>query len=352
MFSCCALHTWTVWLPHVVGLANGAVSCTASSTGFAFRATCSYVHLPAVPVFEYGLHRMNFIGISEYSSDSAIRDAYISCRKTNMSKEWRLLALYRMDCSSLSMSMKNCIVFAKCAMFLDGAVLVYFRDVAYIDVTVWTARSASPSSKLTRRIDTVVIDYDRPRRNGGGVKYIPHDIISKFVKTEQNQSVVGNTYRYLYVNHFVFNDDNMVLPEVPKGHIRLNVPLSSICEQIPVKELRALSKMHVFNVNNISCMTKASLVDLFSNHTCNLCHSAYTVLKVCPVLGKAAAKAVSSKKVDIPELPIPFPPPPLDERVTHSILTSACDAMSPDNFVEAGCCVCAQLVPMKQLSDS
>ncbi|KAK0447508.1 hypothetical protein EV421DRAFT_1706596, partial [Armillaria borealis] len=91
---------------------------------------------------------------------------------------------------------------------------------------------------------------------------------------------------------------------------------------------------------------------MFSEHTCIRCESAYTTLKVCPILGKSARPAVSSKTVIHDTEPVPFPPPPLDENLSHSILTGACNAMSPANFEEAGCCVCGQLTAMNQLSDS
>ncbi len=346
------LHMQNYKLPHVVRLATRAVSCSASRMALANRVACCYVHQPTMSVFGQGLHCLNYIGISRYSSDKAIRVAYISSVRNNMSKEWRMLAWSRLDHKSLSMTMNNCIVFARCALLLDVAVAAYLHDVRHILLAGRLRHYIPSASECLPIVVPKVVADGRPCCEGGGLKYISHQAISNYMKTEQNDAVIGNTYRYLYMNHFVFNDNNPSFPEVPKGHIRLCIPLSAICEQISVKELRALSKMHVLNVKNILCMTKSSLVALFSDHNCGLCSSAYTVLKVCPILGKPGPKVATSGSTDQPELPIQFPPPPLNYRGTHSILTSACNAMLPENFVEAGCCVCAQLIPMKQMSDS
>ncbi|THV03162.1 hypothetical protein K435DRAFT_651759, partial [Dendrothele bispora CBS 962.96] len=45
-----------------------------------------------------------------------------------------------------------------------------------------------------------------------------------------------------------------------------------------------------------------------------------------------------------------FPPEPLDELLTNQILSSACDKMANENIEEAGCAVCGQLKPRKELS--
>lgn len=45
-------------------------------------------------------------------------------------------------------------------------------------------------------------------------------------------------------------------------------------------------KMHIFEDVNISYMNKASLVKIYTMHDCYRCQSAYTILKVCPILCK------------------------------------------------------------------
>ncbi|KDR79829.1 hypothetical protein GALMADRAFT_18262, partial [Galerina marginata CBS 339.88] len=45
-----------------------------------------------------------------------------------------------------------------------------------------------------------------------------------------------------------------------------------------------------------------------------------------------------------------FPPDALDAELGHSILSSACKKMSPSNIEEAGCAVCGELKPVKNLS--
>jgi hypothetical protein len=45
-----------------------------------------------------------------------------------------------------------------------------------------------------------------------------------------------------------------------------------------------------------------------------------------------------------------FPPDPLDRKLAHLIIKSACDAMEPHQIEEAGCAVCGQLVLKSMLS--
>ncbi|KAK0432705.1 hypothetical protein EV421DRAFT_1893120 [Armillaria borealis] len=45
-----------------------------------------------------------------------------------------------------------------------------------------------------------------------------------------------------------------------------------------------------------------------------------------------------------------FPPKPLDEKLSHMIISDFCAASAPEEFKEAGCAVCGQLTPLKKLS--
>lgn len=44
-----------------------------------------------------------------------------------------------------------------------------------------------------------------------------------------------------------------------------------------------------------------------------------------------------------------FPPPPPSAQLEETIIRGWCEDMSPTNFMEAGCDVCGQLTPVKQL---
>src|SRR6266436_7899867 len=45
-----------------------------------------------------------------------------------------------------------------------------------------------------------------------------------------------------------------------------------------------------------------------------------------------------------------FPPPPPSKDLQETIALNWCEDTSPDNFMEGGCAVCGQLVPLSQLS--
>ncbi|KIM38063.1 hypothetical protein M413DRAFT_44421, partial [Hebeloma cylindrosporum] len=50
------------------------------------------------------------------------------------------------------------------------------------------------------------------------------------------------------------------------------------------------------------------------------------------------------------ETPTEFPPSPLDSKLSHDIITSACKKMSKSNLEEAGCAVCGELKPLNTMS--
>ncbi|SJL08858.1 uncharacterized protein ARMOST_12229 [Armillaria ostoyae] len=202
-----------------------------------------------------------------------------------------------------------------------------------------------------------IVDSTRLFSEGGGVQYIDYDTLSGYIRSGQSDAVMQNTNRYVYVDHLIKYDEEHVLPPVPANYIRLRLPLSIICSKIPVKELRAIAKMHIFEDVNISYMNKASLVNIYSAHDCYRCRSAYMILKVCPVLQKKTkhtktiVNELTRPEEDVRFDDVPFPPAPLDNSLSHSIITDFCSAMSPNRFEESGCCVCGQLTPMDQLSE-
>ncbi|KDR71676.1 hypothetical protein GALMADRAFT_74671, partial [Galerina marginata CBS 339.88] len=58
-------------------------------------------------------------------------------------------------------------------------------------------------------------------------------------------------------------------------------------------------------------------------------------------------KTQSNERAD---LSTPFPPDPLDNNLAHKILTSACTRILPKNIEEAGCAVCGELKPLRNMS--
>ncbi|KAJ6623833.1 hypothetical protein B0H10DRAFT_1712617, partial [Mycena sp. CBHHK59/15] len=45
-----------------------------------------------------------------------------------------------------------------------------------------------------------------------------------------------------------------------------------------------------------------------------------------------------------------FPPKPSSAAVEHRVITSMCDSMDPAKFMETGCAVCGELVPLTNLT--
>ncbi len=251
---------------------------------------------------------------------------------------------------------RSCMVTRHMIWTLDDAMyrvltwsLIYMRASSYERIR----GSQHPSTSYCDPVTNCSVSFS----TGCGVQYIDYATLSDFIRSGQNTSMMQNTTRYVYVDHMIKYDEDHVLPDILSNQICIRVLLSLISAKIPVKELRAIAKMHEFPDVDISYMNKAALVELYSTHSCFRCESAYTVFKVCPVLGKATKHPkghnVSTTKQSADtgyKENVPFPPVPLVDDLAHSIITNFSNAMSPNQFEESGCCVCGQLFPFKQLS--
>ncbi len=284
--------------------------------------------------------------------------ARTSCIKHLMTKVQFMGLLNKLKCDKHLRLCIVCTAMRQRLCFLDDTVIQDMSDATLIVhdllLHIWSLSHSVLQSSYAK--SACVVSMHR-FSEGGGVQYIDYNTLLGYIQAGHSDAVMQNTNRYVYVDYLIKYDNDHVLPPVPANHIHLQVPLSVICSKIPVKELQAITKMHVFEDVNILYMNKASLVKLYSLHDCYRCQSPFTILKVCPLLWKKPtptkilADEVKRSEVEaVQPDEVPFPPVPLDDNLSHSIITDFCSALSPSRFEESGCCVCGQLTPMDQLS--
>lgn len=137
------------------------------------------------------------------------------------------------------------------------------------------------------------------------------------------------------------------------------MPLFTLIPLIPVPVARKIACIH--NVKIPRHISKDELAGYFKNHNCINCNLYFTIFSVVPNkpdpsnvnrsqnrsteasdVKKACMKEeISSSKS---EINVPFPPPALDNKLTHKIIKNFCQDLQPKNFEESGCAVCGELV--------
>jgi hypothetical protein len=74
-------------------------------------------------------------------------------------------------------------------------------------------------------------------------------------------------------------------------------------------------------------------------------------VKPCQVQSQEdSGKLENGQFLDSVHQPIEFPPMPIDNKLSHKIISDFCENLTPDALEEAGCAICGQLVPVTQLT--
>ena len=168
-----------------------------------------------------------------------------------------------------------------------------------------------------------------------------------------------NSFYLKYVDHVdrtvgsFYSDENKL--------IHMNVHLEFLVPHILLKAVHDIAKTHAISLNQQSQDNRELLCELFKNHQCMKCISLCTIFLVQVMMknnyvqvtiGKkfnghknTGKQGMVSKELDGHEQGTDFPPP-LDDRLTHHIISDFCNALSPGSFEEAGCAVCGELKPL------
>jgi len=109
-----------------------------------------------------------------------------------------------------------------------------------------------------------------------------------------------------------------------------------------MQELQDIGKLHGIYIPHQ--ITKKTVLTYFHNHHCSQCDLYVSVLTehITNIkIGKKNNLNDSSSSE--------FPPNPPSEKLIEKIITGFCNDTAPENFVEAGCAVCGQLSPIREM---
>ncbi|KAF8802339.1 hypothetical protein BYT27DRAFT_7112687 [Phlegmacium glaucopus] len=206
---------------------------------------------------------------------------------------------------------------------------------------------------------------------GGGRAYLfSHLSIAPFIKRSNDE--LSSVHVFQYVDH-VDNVGCLSYP-VEHGFVYADLSLTDIIPHISKHMIQKIANIHKISLGSSWHLPKAQLVEAFSKHNCINCSLYISVLKtqLSPSLKKKESSANAftnltkeervkrnqKKKiahnlnrtnlnVDIDSV---FPPPALTKELSETIIRDWCKATNPSVLEEAGCAVCGELVPVKQLS--
>ena len=160
-----------------------------------------------------------------------------------------------------------------------------------------------------------------------------------------------------------------------QNFVYANIPLAYLAPYLSLKMGLKIAKLHHIILD--SHVPKSEFISSFLDHSCVSCNlycSVFSVVASKPATNRSCKHITEGKKTmsptnkfqdnlkhsgDWPEggveskpvcLPTDFPPKPIDNTLSHKIISGFCESSSPDALEEAGCSVCGQLVPVKQLT--
>jgi hypothetical protein len=223
----------------------------------------------------------------------------------------------------------------------------------------------------------------------GGYKSrsIVYTDIKDYITTEHISKPCLASSEFRYIGHMLKSD-------AQKYHdcqyIHVLLPLHAHALLIHMTECHKLAKDHHIKAGSRSTLTV--MKKLFTEHKCDdkECSAFLTVFEMVPCKkerkktqrNKAEGVKTSVEKTKIRnnirervtahhhkkdadilqdkseknmensanDLASVFPPSPLDETLSHKVITAACKRFEPQQFEEGGCAVCGQLVPLSSLS--
>ena len=157
--------------------------------------------------------------------------------------------------------------------------------------------------------------------------------------------------------HFRYTDyvhNTKILNYPVDKYIHTRIPIHALCKLLPISKARKLAQVHGLLVG--SRCSLAHLLESTTGHSCPACaeylcvfiaNKNSTQLHVERTIKSRKKQAAASK---YGKHSSEFPPDISDKNNSHAIISSACKKMNKANIEEAGCSVCGELKPFKNLS--
>ncbi len=158
-----------------------------------------------------------------------------------------------------------------------------------------------------------------------------------------NQFFKGKQFNFQGYKAANICSNNEYNPKIPLFFSK--IPLQQLSKYLNVKELREMSILHKIYLPHH--LTKKTILTYFYNHYCRQCDLYLTVLTEKREKKKKIEEQGQSKTAHV--IPFKFPPEPPSNTLIETIIRSFCKDTEPQNFMEAGCAVCGQLSPLKNM---
>ena len=182
----------------------------------------------------------------------------------------------------------------------------------------------------------------------------------------------STTAHFRYIDHV---DDVKLLNYPPDMYIHTKIPLHVLCKMLPITKARKIASIHGLSVG--SRYGVARLLEITTRHSCLECAKYFCVftanknsaqLNVDRVIKSRKKQASMSqsqkhsnnideqinprdkKSHDSHQASSEFPPDIVDQNISYTIISNACKKMNKANIEEAGCSVCGELKPLRNLS--
>ena len=203
-------------------------------------------------------------------------------------------------------------------------------------------------------------DRQSYRPVGGGRSYVfSANVILPLLPN--NDQYIDRASGFHFVDHV--NDVGLLSYPLDKKFVHVDIPLQELVPHLPVNAVHKIAKIHQISIS--SHVPKVKLPAFFESHSCENCSLYVSIFSVTETVAvkrrqqqrkRRYLNALSNlnnesqnQSLDRDHNP-PFPPPPLSQDLSHTIISDFCNDSHPGNFEEAGCAVCGKLVPLTNLS--
>jgi hypothetical protein len=191
---------------------------------------------------------------------------------------------------------------------------------------------------------------------GGGGRHMDVLKLSDITSSIISSSVEHTKFEsFEFVDHLEISRSKEQYGDVE--FIICNISLHLLVSKLSLKNLHKIGKQH--NLFLYHYATKKQIMELFKTHDNDCKHQYVTVFcsyKKAPMLNQSKVFGSKMENIEKQEVSsetvmtnheisrdIKFPPSPPSKTLCTRIISDFCHATAPENFEEAGCCVCGKL---------
>jgi Helitron helicase-like domain at N-terminus/PIF1-like helicase len=228
-------------------------------------------------------------------------------------------------------------VAAVCPLTVSNGSVSESTDVEYVDLPFPPPPLNEETRKIVKTACKVEDNHGHFVRQVGRKRLFKANDLIPFLC--DGQSAVGSGILLSFVDFIERSNASLYATE--RGYVLADVPLQKLVRNVPVSVALKIARCH--NISLGSHVPKASLPTQFVGHTCVDCKSYLSVFE-------CYSSSTINDPVVVQDDDMLFPPPPLSQELSHAVISGFCNESQPNMFEEAGCAVCGQLTPVRDLS--